>query len=191
MKPSPLMFVFPFAVLLHFSIAFGAPASPEPPKKLGPALAWTFGVTAAPVAAGAWMMHASPHGYSEGGALLIGTGLLLGPSSGLFYAEAPGHAMVGIGIRLVGLGVGLFAASMACVAVADECSGEGRVVAWMMPGVLYSVFNTVIVVERLQAVARANERARMGSGSRTSLSPALLSVGNGSYAPGLAFKASF
>ena len=124
---------------------------------------------------------------------LLFSGLFIGPSAGQFYAGSWAKGFAHLGVRLGGLGLAGYGASVEfsdCFNHEDCASDEANLfyalgLGVYGAGVLYSLIDTH------RAVDRANERARKRFESRMSLSPALLPVGKGSFAPGLALRATF
>jgi hypothetical protein len=75
------------------------------------AFLWSFLGTAVPTLVGAWDVYRENSSDSVVPGIMVVGGLLFGPSLGHFYADRPGPALVGIGIRTVaGLGVAVAAA---------------------------------------------------------------------------------
>jgi len=75
------------------------------------AFLWSFLGTAVPAGAGAYDVFRSGSSDSIVPGIVLVAALLFGPSLGHFYADRPGPALVGIGIRTVaGLGVAVAAA---------------------------------------------------------------------------------
>ena len=69
------------------------------------------------------------------GLLLIGTGLMMGPSAGFLYAEAPGRALRGIGIR-AGIGAGTALVTVGGALVVESSEGSWAALGVLAGGVL-------------------------------------------------------
>ena len=87
----------------------------------------SFGASATAVGVGVWDLKRLNR---RRGLILIGSGLLFGPSAGLLYAEAPDRALRGIGIR-AGIGAGT-----ALVTVGSALAVESGNGSWAALGVL-------------------------------------------------------
>jgi hypothetical protein len=163
------------------------PSFVHPPKSHVTAYLWALGATAMPIAAGIMI----PDGNAT--TALILTGVMLGPSAGQFYAASHRTAWIGIGIRVAAIPVGIltgmvFASNSSGEGFDDLASflggamlGGGLV---LIAGTAYSLWDTRFAVDRANAKVA----------SRMSLTPMLLPVGDAqrrTYAPGLAFSASF
>ena len=79
------------------------------------AFLWSFLGTAVPAAVGAWDVYRAESSDSWIPGIMLVGGLAIGPSLGHFYADRPGRAWVGIGIRLVA-GAGIALAGLAATA---------------------------------------------------------------------------
>ncbi len=165
-------------------------------KSYAAAYAWMLGATAIPIYAGSYMLSSSHHEQGEeiGAALILG-GILIGPSAGQYYAGAPGPATGALVLRLAGGGlvlIGLIKAFSNCFWESSSCnSGSGEA---LLGTVLFASGSAYSLIDTKFAVDRYNRRERERAAVRTSFSPALFPVGEGSnrsYAPGLAFTASF
>jgi hypothetical protein len=72
---------------------------------------WSFLSTAVPASVGAWDVFRSGSSDSVVPGIMLVAAALFGPSVGHFYADRPGPAFIGIGIRSVaGLGIAIAAA---------------------------------------------------------------------------------
>lgn len=134
-------------------------ARPESLKSKAMARGLSLGTTAVPVGVGVDAMN---DGHWRQGAYLIGGGLLLGPSTGFLYAEAPRRAVKGIGIR-AGIGAGSAALSLA-VASSQEDSFVGLAIlaGGAAAGTIYTAAHAVrdIFVSSANAVEEHNEAIR-------------------------------
>jgi len=116
----------------------------------------------------------------EPGNLILVTGATVGPSLGHFYADHPGRAWLGIGIRLAALGVTLAAASTTIMET-QTSSADGIV-----------VFGTVLfcasgIIDIATAPASANAKNRELEEHRFELMGSRLRS-SGDYALGLKYR---
>ncbi|MBW2454496.1 MAG: hypothetical protein JRI68_08295 [Deltaproteobacteria bacterium] len=120
---------------------WGAPM-PPPPNVTGaegdssPAAAGWLAVlsTLVPVGIGFTMTTLVERNESEGmmaGLVVVGTGAVVGPSMGHFYAGEVGHGLATAGIRLVAFGN---AFGLGFLGVATMQSSQDRALGWMMLG---------------------------------------------------------
>jgi hypothetical protein len=164
----------------------------HPPKSHAMAYGLMLAGTVVPVAAA----FALPSG--EAALTLAFGGLLIGPSAGQFYAGSGGRGLAGVGIRALGLPVGLIVGGIMANGASDEPFAElVNFLGGMMlgAGVMWVIGTTYSVIDTPRAVNRANERARRAFLSNASLSPVLYPARDEHnvmrWAPGLAFSASF
>lgn len=122
----------------------------------------SFGATAATVGAGIWRINPSSR---RPGLILIGSGLLFGPATGLIYAEAPDRALRGIGIR-AGIGAGSALMTIGSALIVESSEGSWAALGVLAAGVLagtglllaHGLYNTFRGTAR--AVEAHNESAR-------------------------------
>lgn len=157
-------------------------ARPESLKGKALARGLSLGTTAVPVGIGVNAMLQD--GNFRQGAYLIGGGLLLGPSTGLLYAEAPRRAVMGIGIR-AGIGTGSAALSLAGASIAESREGSfaglGMLAGGVAAGTIYTaahasldifIFSANAVEEHHEAVRRkGSQRQRVSVSVSPWLSP--------------------
>jgi hypothetical protein len=92
----------------------------------------SFGATAATAGVGVSAVRNQNH---RRGLILIGSGLLFGPSAGLLYAEAPGRALRGIGIR-ASIGAGSALLTVGSAVVVESREGSWAALGTLVVGVL-------------------------------------------------------
>jgi hypothetical protein len=172
----------------------GVPADEayHPPKSRAAAFGWMVAGTVGPVAAALMLPE------SEAAFFLGAGGVVIGPSVGQFYAGSLGTGFQGIGIRLLGLPVGLVLGGLMASGASDE--GFAALAAFLGGmmiggGVMWIAGTTYSLIDTPRAVDRANERARRALFSNVSLSPMFYPTRDERnvmrWAPGLAFNASF
>jgi hypothetical protein len=170
----------------------------RPPKSQAAAYSWAAGATLVPVAIALPLIlrNGATDGNKVVGAIFLGSGLLVGPSAGQLYAGSENTAVAGMLIRGVGPGLSMlieaikvfddpfYRCDSKCEASQIKTFAKFALVSFSI-GTAYSLWDTH------RAVNRANESARKAPVVKTSFAPALLPVGDGRLAPGLAFNARF
>jgi hypothetical protein len=144
---------FVLALLLAASMAGARDARAEDPapgiKSESRALAYSLGGTALPIGSAIVL------GGQGGAAFVVLGGAVIGPSLGHFYADRPGRAMIGIGIRTAAL-AGLV------VAIGSSWENENSDASALAVGSLI-----VGTASMLADIADAPHSARVHNGKRT------------------------
>jgi hypothetical protein len=177
------------------AVAAAAPPEFTPVKSHLAAYAWAVGATVLPMAYYAYAGFNQHYGYKRAIPLtILGTGLVVGPSAGQFYAGSWGKGLVGVGIRVAVVPVGALVGGIMAIAADNEpfndlaAFGAGML---LVGGAGYIVGTVYSMKDTPRAVERANERARKEFEAKLSLSPMLYPTRDGRFVPGLAFNASF
>lgn len=140
--------------------------------------------TAVPIAVGAMLLNSTSNGYAGlGGGLLMG-GVLLGPSSGQFYANSTMHGFLSSGVRTVG-GLMFFAGalnSMTSMSCLEREPGEppcesksGAGVLTLLGAVTYLGGTVYSLVDTHKAVVRTHAQTGLTYG----VTPTLALNGDG------------
>ena len=77
----------------------GAPAHPTDRRAEDTAQSWSFYGTTLPIVAAIGTAAAMEKGDDLPVSILVGTGMIVGPSLGYFYGDCPGRGLLGIAIR--------------------------------------------------------------------------------------------
>ena len=157
---------------------------PEEPKREWTAYAAAIGATVAPVVLGSLVANWGSNEAAVAGFSLIAGGLLIGPSTGQFYAGSTGHGIVGSGIRALGglmliTGAVNSVTSMSCLEreagepACDDNSGAGFIAILgaltYFGGTVYSLTETHYAVQR----------TRLRVGNTYGFTPILALAGDG------------
>lgn len=146
--------------------------------------------TLLPIGLGSFLLYTQSDGMAGVGGVLLAGGLLVGPSTGQFYAGSIGHGLLGTGIRTLGVALILGGAvnnttSLSCLereAGQEPCESKGGSAlsllggATLLGGTIYSLAETHFAVARHHQ--RRERHAAFG------LAPTLAREAGGGVRPG-------